>query len=386
MLRGCVQRARRWCAEGVPKASPSAPVSVPEAARTMYAARATLQGKLLLIYSHERLLTLRPCPCQPPAGWDTLFQFSRLCPHCCYSVSSGDACHNDGKKGNLVRAALINTHSLSKHYQEIFDLLTDDQLDLLFITETWLNESSNPVVQMSITEGFKISHYDRQTGRGRGIAVIYRDKWTLNRGENVQLGEGKFLDFNINISPQSTFGGTLVYRPPRPAGSFLKALEDVIVPRALRFARYLFLGDLNLHLDQAEVGTTQEFEDSLALAQLIQWVRFPTHRVRHILDSICSNFPVVVEDPLPVSWSDHSLVYFSWPMEGKGRITQTSINSVAAKVDPLAFTQALEKLRPVLTPNLEGALACFTRWITSAMDSISRPLCRRRVRESPSKP
>lgn len=49
-------------------------------------------------------------------------------------------------RASPILATLINARSLRKQYLDVFNLLVDRPVDLLFITETWLDTTSDPIV------------------------------------------------------------------------------------------------------------------------------------------------------------------------------------------------------------------------------------------------
>ena len=49
-----------------------------------------------------------------------------------------------------LRAALLSMRSLAKHYLDIFSLLKQNVLDILILTETWLDKDSAPDIAASL--------------------------------------------------------------------------------------------------------------------------------------------------------------------------------------------------------------------------------------------
>lgn len=57
---------------------------------------------------------------------------------------------------------------------EIRDLLDDHEQAILFLVETWLNETSAPDILDAIPEDYAILRVDRAGQKGGGIAAIFR--------------------------------------------------------------------------------------------------------------------------------------------------------------------------------------------------------------------
>ena len=74
----------------------------------------------------------------------------------------------------------INARSICNKLNLVSDyLLSQDDLDLLFVTESWLN--SNYSDSMCCPDGFNILRCDRLRGKGGGVAVFYKSELHINR-------------------------------------------------------------------------------------------------------------------------------------------------------------------------------------------------------------
>ena len=70
----------------------------------------------------------------------------------------------------------MHYRSLVQQKMEIFDLLVDYSPDALFLTETWLSDTSAPDIIQALPHGYVLVRVDR-AGRVRGgIAIIYKQK------------------------------------------------------------------------------------------------------------------------------------------------------------------------------------------------------------------
>ena len=68
-----------------------------------------------------------------------------------------------------VRLAHLNVRSLLPKLQEITDLLINQGIDVLVLTETWLDQRVHHGIKF---DGYSISRYDRD-GRGGGGAQYF---------------------------------------------------------------------------------------------------------------------------------------------------------------------------------------------------------------------
>ncbi len=95
----------------------------------------------------------------------------RNCQSISSSKSSASYCH----------AALLNCRSISDKAPYLNEFITDNSLDILFLTETW--QVPDDFLQLNILtpHGFKYLSRPRLHGRGGGLAVIYRDNLRITQ-------------------------------------------------------------------------------------------------------------------------------------------------------------------------------------------------------------
>ena len=70
--------------------------------------------------------------------------------------------------------ALWNVWSVCNKTDEVMQTLIDSDINLAFITETWLSDDTGNITSIIRSYGYQIFHTDRSS-RGGGIAVIYRN-------------------------------------------------------------------------------------------------------------------------------------------------------------------------------------------------------------------
>ena len=63
----------------------------------------------------------------------------------------------------------LNCQSLSNKIDRVMELLVENQTDVLFLNETWLNDVKNDVTVAINTYNYKIYH-SNMFGRGKGVA------------------------------------------------------------------------------------------------------------------------------------------------------------------------------------------------------------------------
>ena len=83
-----------------------------------------------------------------------------------------------------VRLGVMNVSSLGNKMDCVIDHITDNRLDIVGITQTWLsnNDKNNmPVINTCLDSGYTLHHRPRNTGRrGGGVGVLINNH--INNG------------------------------------------------------------------------------------------------------------------------------------------------------------------------------------------------------------
>ena len=189
--------------------------------------------------------------------------------------------------------------------------ISDHSLDILSLTETWLPPEPLPATLNSFTRpGYSLIHSPRLTGKGGGIAVIYRSFLKI-----VQISLPVFTSFEalcVKLSCSSSFFILTIYRPPLSnINTFMSELSLLLEDFASSPSELLINGDFNIHVDNSLCSSASNFLTLLDTFGLTQHVSFPTHTAGHTLDHLItrSSSPILSNiksnDPI---LSDHLAV------------------------------------------------------------------------------
>lgn len=138
---------------------------------------------------------------------------------------------------------------------------------------------------------------------------------------------------------------------------------------ASRAANFTILGDLNLHLEERGKSDIACFLADLEACQLTLRMVTSTHVACHLLDPILSNLDTIsVLPPVPLAWTDHFLVPFSFCVHGKCASTPPR---PWHKWDVCQFVDLLLQSKPQLPHNIGIADSLFHDWLTQALDASS---------------
>ena len=131
-------------------------------------------------------------------------------------------------KQKQLSSALINSRSLCNKSLDLNDLIIRKDLDLLFITETWLkgNGKDNTVLAELIPPAYDIVHKPRVTGRGGGIAVVYRNHLAIKLCTSPSYDSFEHILIKF-ISVSVIYHVVLIYRSPSSSTTiFLKSWKS----------------------------------------------------------------------------------------------------------------------------------------------------------------
>jgi exonuclease III len=173
---------------------------------------------------------------------------------------------------------VLNARSLVKPdvYPALYAELNTNNIDLCFISETWLH-SAIPS-SLICPPGYGIARENRQNTRGGGVAILCRNDWRM---ENVILEvENMFECIWMKIMiKNSVFSVAAIYHPQGDYSYDAKDLIDYLIDSCEQIS----LRDPNMNIIIAADINKLNIHDLLSQQSLIQMVKTTT-RCNNILD------------------------------------------------------------------------------------------------------
>ena len=202
-------------------------------------------------------------------------------------------------------------------------VVSAEEVDIVAITESWLDMSGKlflPEVQL---DGFNIFHKDRSGRKGGGVVLYVKSTLQCCINSSIRVGDDNTESVWVDVT-----GGRdkivlgLIYRPPNESMEVTSSLLQEIA-RACRYRQVCILGDFNFrNIDWGNITGDREAEEFLNVVQnnfLKQVIREPT-RQGNILDLVLTkseNDISEVEVGGQLGNSDHNEIRFNVKWGGK---------------------------------------------------------------------
>lgn len=164
-----------------------------------------------------------------------------------------------GKKSS-TKFAVLNARSMVRKSTLLCDLIMSKKLDILAITETWLNGSdldSHCITDIRNTlPNYNFIHLPRKDRKGGGIAVVIRDGFKVTENTQLSVNSFEYLDLLVSYKNDNIRLVT-VYRPPPnnknkfTVDIFRDEFSSLVEVLTLSQQPLIICGDFNFHVDDS---------------------------------------------------------------------------------------------------------------------------------------
>ena len=214
-----------------------------------------------------------------------------------------------------ITCFVLNAQSLNNKVDVVTQLLFDNQVDIAFITETWLSSESS-VTTFAIKEaGYEIDHLYRSK-RGGGVAIL----WKPHIKVKCNLKNKSYESFqykNILLCGKVTINLICIYRHQEISVSqFFEDLDNLLNTQSSIADTFLLTGDYNFHYEKSDSKNVEALADLTSSYGLSQFVVGPSHKLGHTLDLVFANsheFDLPLIHPSNENVSDHFPLIFKLP-------------------------------------------------------------------------
>ena len=285
-------------------------------------------------------------------------------------MNQGDLTISD----TLVSFGCLNTRSICNKSRGVMELLKENEIDLCYVTETWLKLGDAAILAEFRDYGYDIFSAPRK-GRGGGVGFIFNSsvikpvrnnirKFKSFEGlECIVKGSDRLLRLCVVYrSTQSGTGSNAHKYDETKVPKFMEEFEDYLDSLLDKVGTPIICGDFNFKVNLDDDNIAQQFIRLYTSKGFQQHVNGPTHREGNTLDLVLTLKSK--SDLMPIknmkvdsdrALSDHYLVKFQLP------IKLTSCNGV------LKETKEYRELHNINVDTFRRDLAC------SALSQSSYP-------------
>ncbi len=195
---------------------------------------------------------------------------------------------------NKVNLSLCNAQSVCNKTDKVCDYVTDREIHVLCLTETWLHPGDSTVIGELTPPGYSFINVprDSEVDHHGGVGILYQSQLNLGLVTDVQLPTFDTFEFAVVSNTSRTFTIVIVYRPPpSPVNklrvtTFLEHFDEFLSCVDLLPGRIILLGDFNIHYDLPNKSDVRQFSTILESTDFEQHIIGPTHRSGHTLDLV----------------------------------------------------------------------------------------------------
>lgn len=208
-----------------------------------------------------------------------------------------------------TRIALINARSIANKAFTLNDHFTKENLDFMFITETWQRENEHFHLKELCPPDCSVFGTPRLTRHGGGLTLVFRDSFCCSLTDTASFDS--FEMQMCKVGKTHPYYCVLVYRPPGLARTFLDDFSEFLTS-IIKLHRVLVLGDFNLHIDDPTCLIAAELLTTMDSFNFVQHVSGHPHKKGHTLDLVVSCGQTI--DKLSVEEfqiSDHCCISFN---------------------------------------------------------------------------
>ncbi len=150
-------------------------------------------------------------------------------------------------KCNSIKLAFLNTRSLKNKSFVINDLITTNNLDFMFLIETWLEDNcSATVLTETAPPNFNFISVCRTVRRGGGVAALFKDVYQCKQVSFGQYLSFEYLGIVLKGAPRILF--IIIYRPPKYSPAFVEEFTELLSMIFSEFDCFAIAGDFNIHI------------------------------------------------------------------------------------------------------------------------------------------
>ena len=253
-----------------------------------------------------------------------------------------------------LNAALINARSLRNKFPSVISLMTDHNLDILFIIETWLSPLDSPHLVALNTPPYCFIHNPRDSPHpGGGIGILYKSSLTISNISYHSFSHSEALSSAISSPFSRNFNISLFYRPTSPNINLFLGEFSLFLPTIT--SNTIILGDFNI----PNPSMIHSLNKLLTSFNLVQHITSPTHVHGNTLYLILSpkTNKIITDHSIGPLFSDHFLIFLTLSYPKPTRPLTTRISRKLHSLPIPDFISDLSSLQTSTSAELHTSLS-----------------------------
>jgi hypothetical protein len=226
------------------------------------------------------------------------------------------------QKNQGINMCHINARSLYPKIDEISWIVQNSGVDVVCISETWLNDS---VLDSDIgIEGYTLFRKDRLSKKGGGVAIYINNCFTVKERRDIITNCDLEMIWCEIVSKRNNENILLscIYRPPNASVEILNAIIDTIEKASSEDKVLVLLGDMNIDYKITEnlfENPIFKIESLFGLKQLIESPTRVTKSSSSLIDIILTSSPDehTRSGVFESTFSDHYITYTCLKLNNK---------------------------------------------------------------------
>ena len=204
--------------------------------------------------------------------WENLKQLNRTAEH-----------------QKLFNLSLVNARSVRNKCDQVQLYLSNCDIDLCIITQTWLKPSEEIFNENELCPpGYNIISNPRKGDKvGGGIAILNKECIKVRVNWDYNFDSCECFEYGIQLAENEGLNLCAIYRPPDSnMGMFIQDFTNMIEESITGKHELITVGDFNIHMENKLNADMILLDNILEAFNLINSVNFPTHIVNHTLDLV----------------------------------------------------------------------------------------------------
>ena len=218
----------------------------------------------------------------------------------------------------------------------MFEQLSDSDIDICFLTETWLRKGDTSKIAEIKDLGYSIIHQSRP-GRGGGVAIAFKKDLAVSKTKTKSYKSFEMIEGLLKSNSGELLRLCCIYRSCTAKLSnlteFFHDFDEYLDNLTHLPGKPLIAGDFNIHVEDQSNPETIRFMSMLSNYGLVQHCQSETHIAGGILDLVLTRNNILdslhienLSSMKTVMTSDHYFVKFTCGfthIKGQQRVKRT---------------------------------------------------------------